>query len=115
MKTNLSPTIEKILLEFLKDSDLGCCAGDFCDFEKENKYRKQWLTDKLQEVERKTRKEVFQSSQSTQEYLLKEKVILRSDLARAIGRMQGLGHSDAYLEKKYPELSHLKSGEEKAG
>lgn len=30
-----------------------------------------------------------------------EIIVLRSDIQRAIGRMQGLGFPDVYLEKKY--------------
>ena len=30
-----------------------------------------------------------------------EIIVLRSDIQRAIGRMQGLGHHDKYLEEKY--------------
>lgn len=31
-----------------------------------------------------------------------EIIILLSDMHRAIGHMQGCGHPDKYLEKKYP-------------
>lgn len=42
----------------------------------------------------------------------KEIIILKSDIARAIGYCQGLGNSDKYLEKRYPELLPKNSGEE---
>lgn len=34
----------------------------------------------------------------------REIIILRSDIHRAIGFIQGLGYHDKYLEKRYPEL-----------
>lgn len=41
---------------------------------------------------------------SQQKEACREDVILKSDLARAIGHMQGCGHPDQYLEDKYPEF-----------
>lgn len=41
----------------------------------------------------------------------KQIIILRSDLAYAIGGFQGLGHPSKYLEKRYPELSKAIKGE----
>lgn len=57
----------------------------------------------------KQQEEKFKGASWRKGYMqgIKEKeqeiIVLRSDIQRAIGRMQGLGYPDPYLEKKYNE------------